>query len=152
MKKVISLLLIIVNFLLMIPTYTFASEYCYPGNVVVVEKSSGTLVSDVLSVVKLALGAGILYVLYEAGIIGLMGSFAGLLAKGISGITNVGADIRAGKLPKLEDVKMVSDGAVALGVAATAGGVAIGSKKTTVIGTITTMVSAGFSGVLWLFS
>lgn len=115
MKKVISLLLIMVNFLLMIPTYTFASEYYYPGNVVVVEKSSGTSASDVISVVKLALGAGILYVLYEAGIIGLMGSFAGLLAKGISGITNVGADIRAGRLPAFKDVKNASGGAFMAG-------------------------------------
>ena len=115
MKKVISLLLIMVNFLLIIPTYTFASEYYYPGNVVVVEKSSGTSASDVLSVVKLALGAGILYVLYEAGIIGLMGSFAGLLAKGISGITNVGADIRAGRLPAFKDVKNVSGGVFVVG-------------------------------------
>ena len=113
MKKVISLLLIVINFLLMIPTYTFASEYYYPGNnehVVIVEKSSGTSVSDVISVVKLALGAGILYVLYKAGIIGLLGSFAGLLAKGISGITNVGADIRAGKFPIFEDAKNAGGG------------------------------------------
>ena len=113
MKKVISLLLIVINFLLMIPTYTFASEYYYPRNnehVVIVEKSSGTSVSDVISVVKLALGAGILYVLYKAGIIGLLGSFAGLLAKGISGITNVGADIRAGKFPIFEDAKNAGGG------------------------------------------
>lgn len=110
MKKIISLLLIITNFLLIVPTYTFASEY-YPSNsgpVVVVEKNSGSSLSDIFSVVKLALGAGILYVLYESGIIGLMGSFAGLLAKGINGITNVGKDIREGNLPKLNDVKNAS--------------------------------------------